>query len=94
MERERSAFCEFSDRADHARSGNTEPITREGKEITYNTTADSASLVRGDQEVWKTNSLTWLRTTSQRPEKDQRWVEGVLSSWEEDMEEDEEEGRR
>lgn len=44
--------------------------------------------MRGDQEAWKTNSLTWLRTTSQRPEKDQRWVEGVLSNWEEDMEED------
>ena len=64
---------------------------REKKEATYNTAADSASLVRGDQEDWKTSSLTRLRTTSQMPEKDQRWVDGVLSSWEEDMGDD---GRR
>jgi len=62
-------------------------IKREKKKhwTTYNTTADSASFVRGDQEDWKTNSLTRLRTVSARPAKDQRWVEGVSSSWEDDM---------
>ena len=64
--------------------------SQERKKRTYNTTADSASLVRGDQEARKTNSLAWLRTTSQSPEKDQRWVEGVPSNWEEDMKEDKE----
>ena len=39
-------------------------------------------MVRGDQEDLKTNSLTWFRTVSARPAKDQQWVEGVLSSWE------------
>ena len=54
----------------------------EKRKPTYNTAADSASLVRGDQEDWKTSSLARLRRVSARPAKDQLWVEGVLSSWE------------
>lgn len=53
-----------------------------GGKTTHNTAADSASLVRGDQEDWKTNSLARFKTVSANPAKDQQWVEGVLSSWE------------
>ena len=49
---------------------------------TYNTTIDSASITSGVQEVRKITSLTPLRALSQKPDKDQRWVEGVLRSWE------------
>lgn len=41
---------------------------------------DSASLVIGDQEDRTTSSLTWLRTMSATPAKDQLWMEGVFNS--------------